>query len=85
MNWKILNKIMTKTWSIEDNGISNKYLYSNEEAKKIMLELDTNGMVHRDDKVPYITWDRFDNMSDNTAKWLYKKCITLVEIKNKIK
>ena len=81
MDWKVLNDILTDTWSIDDDGTTGRYLHTNKEAKEIMTELRVNGMVHRDDDIPYLTWDNFDNMSETRAEWLYKKALRLVEIK----
>ena len=81
IEWKVLNNTLGKTWYGVGDRLGDEYLKSNQRAKEIMAELKGNGMVHRDDLVPYITWDRFDRMSTKSALWLYKRCLELIEIK----
>jgi len=79
LEWGEVNQMATDTWA-DNSG----YLYLNEEAKEIMKLLRYNGMVHTDDDIPYITWDRFDRMGDGTREWFYLKCQRLAEIKETV-
>ena len=81
IEWKVLNNALGKTWYCVGDSLGDEYLNSEQRAKEIMSELKANGMVHRDDLVPYITWDRFDCMSTDSAMRLYNKCLELIEIK----
>ena len=76
IKWDTLNNALTDTW--RDNEF---YLKSNSQAINIMNKLKVNGMVHRDDNIPYITWDRYNRMNDSTVQWLYDQTIKLKKIK----
>jgi len=52
--------------------------YSNEKVKDIMKVLEKNEMTL--DGEPYITWDRFHSMSENTRRFYHDKLCDLVEL-----